>query len=188
MLTQLSRHRATSGENLVDLLGDCHERIRRFITLAHEAGSRQDVPVDQIAQACIDVGRYFTQALPLHVADREESIEPRLRGLSLAVDQAFDAVTQQHRRHEPELEALLRATSVLRHNPHDGMARDEVANTALALEAQFENHLRLEESFPPFVSSCRQGPEQRSSMSFEGGDTTVDHNRGRYRPPLEEQS
>lgn len=148
MLTQLSRHRATSGENLVDLLGDCHERIRRFITLAHEAGSRQDVPVDQIAQACIDVGRYFTQALPLHVADREESIEPRLRGLSLAVDQAFDAVTQQHRRHEPELEALLRATSVLRHNPHDGMARDEVANTALALEAQFENHLRLEESFP----------------------------------------
>lgn len=145
MLTQLARHRASGLQDLVDLLGECHERIRRFVALARQAGSRHDVPADQIAQACIDVERYFTQALPLHVADEEESIDPRLRGLSPAVDQALDAVAQQHRQHEPELKALLRATSVLRSNPNDGAARGDVASTALALETQFDEHLRLEE-------------------------------------------
>lgn len=62
------------------------------------------------------------------------------------MDEALDAVAQQHRQHEPELKALLRATSVLRNHPHDGTARGEVASTALALETQFEEHLRLEES------------------------------------------
>jgi hemerythrin-like domain-containing protein len=146
MLTQLSTHRATGAEGLVDLLGECHQRIRRFVALARQAGSRQDVPPDQIAQACIDVERYFTQALPLHVADEEESIEPRLRGLSPTVDEALDATTRQHQQHEPKLNALLRATSVLRNSPHDETARREVATTALALETQFEEHLRLEES------------------------------------------
>lgn len=78
MLTHLSKHRATGPEDLVDLLGECHERIRRFVAMARQAGSRQGVPADQIAQACIHVERYFTQALPLHVADEEQSIEPRL--------------------------------------------------------------------------------------------------------------
>ncbi|MCA9630150.1 MAG: hemerythrin domain-containing protein [Myxococcales bacterium] len=145
MLTQLARHRASGLQDLVDLLGECHERIRRFVALARQAGSRHDVPADQIAQACIDVERYFTQALPLHVADEEESIDPRLRGLSPAVDEALDAATQQHREHEPELKALLRATNVVRNNPNDPTARGELATAAEALEAQFEEHLRLEE-------------------------------------------
>lgn len=145
MLTQLSTHRAAGPQDLVDLLGECHQRIRRFVALARQAGSRQDVSPDQIAQACLDVERYFTQALPLHVADEEQSIEPRLRGLSLAVDKALDVASQQHRQHEPELKALLRATSVLRSNPKDGTARDEVATVTVKLETQFEEHLRLEE-------------------------------------------
>ncbi|MCP5066854.1 MAG: hemerythrin domain-containing protein [bacterium] len=153
MLTNLSPRRKAEPPGLVELLGECHERIRRFVALARQAGLRQDVPADQIAQACIDVERYFTQALPLHVADEEESIEPRLRGLSPAVDRALDAATQQHRQHEPELKALLRVTSVLRNNPNSRTAQYEVSTTALALESQFEEHLRLEEGviFPAIL-------------------------------------
>lgn len=146
MLTQLSSiDRAAEPQDLVDLLGECHQRIRRFVALARQAGSRQDVPADQIAQACIDVERYFTQALPLHVADEEESIDPRLRELSPAVNEALDAATRQHQEHEPELKALLRATTALRNNPNDATAQREVAIAAEAMEAQFEAHLRLEE-------------------------------------------
>lgn len=147
MLTQLSRRRTSRPPgDLVDLLSDCHQRIRHFVTLAHRAGARQGVPADQIVQACFDVERYFTQALPLHVADEEESIEPRLRGLSPTVDAALDATLRQHQQHEPHLEALLGAASVLRNAPHDAAARGKLAAVALALESQFEEHLRLEET------------------------------------------
>lgn len=146
MLTQLSTHRASGPHDLVDLLGECHQRIRRFVALARQAGSRQDVPSDQIAQACHDVERYFTQALPLHVADEEESIDPRLRGLSPTVDGILDVTARQHQQQKVGLNALVRATSMLRNRPHDAAARIELAVTALALETHFEEHLRLEES------------------------------------------
>lgn len=179
MLTQLSRHRATHAEDLVGLLGACHERIRRFVALARLAGSRRDASADQISQACIDVERYFTEALPLHVADEEQSVEPRLRGLSPTVDDALDAVARQHGQHEPALKALLRATLVLRNNPHDERARDDVASTAQALEAQFEEHLRLEESvvFPAI----------RAHLSHETQTAIIDElRRRRQRPPQPE--
>lgn len=145
MRTLLTKRRATDAQDLVDLLGECHERIRRFVALAREAAARRDVAADQISQACQDVERYFTQALPLHVADEEQSLEPRLRRLSPTLDAALDDVTRQHHEHEPALSRLLRATRVLRDHPHDGEARHELAVAALAIEALFEEHLRLEE-------------------------------------------
>src|SRR5690606_15926791 len=81
MLIELSTHRRDTPRDLVDLLGECHARIRRFVELAHEAAIRMDAPVEQVIQACADVERYFVEALPLHVADEEESIAPRLKGL-----------------------------------------------------------------------------------------------------------
>lgn len=146
MLTQLSIHRATAPRDLVDLLGECHQRIRHFVALARRVGSLQNVPPDETARACMEVERYFTRALPLHVADEEESIEPRLRGLSATVDEALDVMARQHRQHDPLLKALLRATSALRNSPQDKMAGRELAAAALALEIQFEEHLHLEES------------------------------------------
>ena len=146
MLIRLSTHRTLGPHDLVDLLGACHQRIRRFVTLAQHAGSRPDVSLDDIAQACADVDRYFTQALPLHVADEEESIEPRLRGLSPVVDEALDVTARQHEQHQPEVNALLRAIRVLRECPRDDTARREVAAIASVLQTQFEAHLLLEES------------------------------------------
>ncbi len=145
MLTQLSKRRASDPHDLVDLLSECHRRIRSFIALARQAGWRQDASADQIAQACVDVERYFTQALPLHVADEEESIEPRLRGLSPTVDEALDVTARQHRQHEPGLTALLRATKLFRSCPHDAAVRAELAVIAQALEEQFDEHLGIEE-------------------------------------------
>ncbi len=145
MLTKISKHRATGAEDLVDLLSECHRKIRRFIALARQAGSRQDVPAVQIVQACVDVERYFGKALPLHVADEEESIEPRLRGLSTLVDDALEAMAHQHQQHVTEVEALLRASASVRRQPHDDAVRSELEAIAVALENEFERHLALEE-------------------------------------------
>lgn len=146
MLITLSPKRRHGPADLVDLLGECHDRIRRFAALARQAATRRDAPSAEVVQACVDVERYFLEALPLHVADEEESIEPRLRGLSPPVDRALDAMEEEHRRHGPMLQALLRATARVRRAPDDDAARSELATAAEGLEREFGEHLALEES------------------------------------------
>ncbi len=146
MLINLSKRGASRPQDLVDLLGECHTRIRRFVVLAREAARRQDAPADQIVQACADVERYFTEALPLHVLDEEQSVAPRLRGLSPEVDRALASVEEQHRQHAPKLDALLRAASAFRMDPLQASARRALATAAAELEADFTEHLALEEA------------------------------------------
>lgn len=138
MLTQLSTRRVTGSQDLVNLLGECHQRIRRFVALARQAASRRDAPSDQIAQACAAVERYFVEALPLHVADEEESLEPRLRGLSQSVDQALATMAHQHQQHVSKIAALLMAIGKVRSQPHVEVARGELAAAAIALETELE--------------------------------------------------
>jgi iron-sulfur cluster repair protein YtfE (RIC family) len=97
-------------------------------------------------QACTDVERYFREALPLHVADEEQSLEPRLRGARPAVDHALDVMASEHAQHAAQVAALLQALAEVRSRPHAGVARSELAAAAGALKAEFERHLTLEET------------------------------------------
>jgi hypothetical protein len=62
--------RRETGEDAVDLLLACHARIRHFLALALRAGDD--------AEAIAAVRRYFTEALPLHIADEDELLAPRV--------------------------------------------------------------------------------------------------------------
>ena len=166
LLSTLSVHPQRESGELVDLLSECHARIRYFMALALEAGRRADVPVEPVTQACVAVERYFVEALPLHVADEEESIEPCLRGMTRAMDQALDAMSRQHQQHTPLLEALLRATAAVRNKPHDERARDALTNAAVALQSEMEEHLLFEESVV-FPATRQLSREIRASIVDE---------------------
>ncbi len=174
MLTQLSTRRESKPQDLVGLLGECHQRIRHFVELARQAALRGDASADQVAQACTDVERYFKEALPLHVADEEESIEPRLRGQSPPVDHALDTVAAQHEQHASKLATLLAALAAVRIRPADDVARSELAAAATALKTEFEAHLRLEETtiFPAI----------RELLPSETQTRIIDELRRRRRP------
>lgn len=146
MLIQLSTRPRARPDDLVDLLGECHERIRRFVTLARRAAELRHEPADQIARACADVERYFIEALPLHVADEEQSIAPRLRGRSTDVDEALAVMARQHRTHDSNLGILLCAAAEVRADPCNATAREKLADAARDLDVEFEEHLALEES------------------------------------------
>src|SRR5690348_4599251 len=96
MLVQLGGSRRTQGDGPVELLLECHERIRTFIALARAAGEKPDAPAAEIADACTRVERYFSKALPLHVLDEELSVLPRLRGSSPDVDRVLHDMESQH--------------------------------------------------------------------------------------------
>jgi iron-sulfur cluster repair protein YtfE (RIC family) len=132
--------------DLVELLLECHARIRRFIALARTVAARPDASPEDTREACERVQRYFTEALPLHVADEEESVLPRLRGQSPQVDDALALMAGQHAAHAEPLQSMLQAAAALGLDRDDAQARGALLATAARLEAEFEEHLALEEA------------------------------------------
>jgi iron-sulfur cluster repair protein YtfE (RIC family) len=135
-----------AGDDLVDNLLECHGRIRSFVAVAVAAAERRDVAASAVVDGCLRVERYFTEALPLHVLDEEESILPRLRGRSREVDEALATMHAQHAAHEPLLRALLDASAELRRGPQDAHRRAALGVAAQAIGAEFAAHLGLEEA------------------------------------------
>jgi hemerythrin-like domain-containing protein len=129
----------------VDLLRDCHSRIRAFGALAVELSARRDLSSDEVTDACARVERYFVHALPLHVRDEEDSIRPRLCGRSTKIDSAFARLGEQHDLHGVLIERLCRAIAALRVAPGDEEARQALGSIAEPLQTLLEAHLRAEE-------------------------------------------
>lgn len=127
---------------LADALSECHDRIRGFLDLAHRAATTPGLTSDDIRTAASQIHRYFTVAFPLHVADEEESIVPRLRGRDEVLDTALARMQDDHTEHADLVEILVARCDQLMRAPRQSAALGEVADTlTLALEA----HLGLEE-------------------------------------------
>lgn len=134
-------------ETLIELLTDCHGKIRRHLALADEAASRADLPADRIVEACRRVEGYFREALPRHVADEEESLLPRLRGAAgPELDAALASMHRQHGTHEAQVEALLQALPAVCADPAEPTARRRLAAAVGELREAFDPHLVLEEA------------------------------------------
>jgi hemerythrin-like domain-containing protein len=135
VLTVLGRSSAPA--DAVDLLLECHDRIRNFLALARRIAERGAGDPAGVPEAAERVRRYVTQALPLHARDEEESILPRLRGRDPALDAALATMTREHLEHEPPLAALVEACEALAEDP----ARlPDLAPAVLRATAELEHH------------------------------------------------
>lgn len=146
MLTRLGR--SDQGESLLDLLRACHERIRRFAAIAVTL-SRPDSatrPAAELRDGADAVRRYFAVALPLHAADEEHSLVPRLRGRAAALDAALATMTAEHLEHQPDLGRVVELCAALAAAPerHAELA-PALAEPAARLADAFARHLQLEE-------------------------------------------
>ncbi len=146
MLTRLGG-RAAVAVDPVDLLQDCHGRIREFVAMARRIGEARDADPEAVREAARRVRRYFTEALPLHARDEEESVLPRLRGIDAALDRELAAMAREHREHEEPLGRLVAACRSLEDEPSRLEAlRQAVTAPAAELEAHFAVHLAREET------------------------------------------
>jgi hypothetical protein len=79
----------TSSRNAVDLLTDCHQKIRHFTQVVQKLAHAEGSPLPEISAAAEGAYRYFTVSLPLHEADEEEiracwrTVDRRLRRPSM---------------------------------------------------------------------------------------------------------
>jgi iron-sulfur cluster repair protein YtfE (RIC family) len=146
MLTRLGKGPRSDDRSLLGRLLDCHERIREMIALAVRLGSDPRPAEQDVVDAADRVVRYFQRALPNHVLDEEESILPRLAALDADVATALGRMRDEHREHEPHLEALLAACMELGDAPGRwGELRGEVRHHAERLRDAFAAHLEQEE-------------------------------------------
>jgi iron-sulfur cluster repair protein YtfE (RIC family) len=159
--------------DVFQLLLECHERIRSFSALALKLARLREVSAEERADAAIRVLRYFTLALPKHVADEDLSLAPRLReaGLSSEALRALDEMMRQHQGIEALLATLVPVWGLLRVDPwrHDELAPQLAASEPLA--ALLEEHLRLEER--------ALFPEARAVLSARAMEAIVAELRGR---------
>ena len=144
MLTSLGKPAAPS--DAVDLLLECHQRIRSFLGLARRLGEARAEPAAAVADAAAGVRRYFTMALPLHALDEEETIAPRLRGRDPAAEAELATMTREHREHQGPLSVLVEACAQLTRDPgRHGELAAVVRGAADELTRHFAAHLAREE-------------------------------------------
>ena len=144
MLFQLGTRPAST--DLVDLLRACHERIRRFTQLAARLAAAHEPPAAEVADLAGQIRRYFTISFPLHVADEDEHLAPRLAGQSAEVDAALARMHAEHGAHAAPVARLVALCDDLVREPSHLAARAaELAAVAAELDAAFAPHLALEE-------------------------------------------
>ncbi|MEZ4400863.1 MAG: hemerythrin domain-containing protein [Kofleriaceae bacterium] len=135
---------APVDDSLVAALAGCHERIRRFTALAARLAEATSAPLAERREAAAAVVRYFTVALPLHAADEDDSVGPRLRGASAAVDAALVLLAREHTEHAAVIAPVVAACQAIVATP--ACAPAHLAEAAAALAAAFASHLALEEA------------------------------------------
>jgi iron-sulfur cluster repair protein YtfE (RIC family) len=137
------------------MLLECHERIRAFIGLAGRLANTDEASEDDRCEAATRVRRYFAEALPLHVADEEETILPRLSGRDMKLDAALQQMHREHAEHQQELHRLLETCTALQASPAKfGELREKLRSSTSSLECQFNAHLALEEEI--IIPAIRQ--------------------------------
>ena len=130
-----------------ELLLECHGRIRAFLAMGARLASRPDAPPSERVEAVRALLRYFRVALPLHEADEEESLAPRLHAAdpSGAIEEAIATITTEHARIGAillDVDPMWQAIATDPGAPH----APRLAETTRALDAAFTAHLAFEEA------------------------------------------
>ena len=149
MLNQITSPRPANqaAEDALDLLMGCHERIRHFTATANKLAHAPSASAFEVRQAAAGVYRYYSVSLPLHEADEEDTLRPRLDKVADAsVSHALAAMHDQHLAIDELIERLLPLLQLVERNPAALQETGgEMCAITKALDEVFGAHLQLEE-------------------------------------------
>lgn len=134
-------------DELVDLLAACHRRIRQHVVLARRLVVQGPTrPDHEVRDTAAQIRRYFTLALPLHVADEDQTIAPRLRDFDSTVTAALKTVAADHGNHQSLVDSLVDLCGEIELAP-DQLAtiNGRLSRLVELLATEFATHLELEE-------------------------------------------
>jgi hemerythrin-like domain-containing protein len=166
--------RESDFSNPIGLLGDCHRRIERFLSvLIQVAKQAHGEPLTEEQRSALDAAlRYFREAAPKHTADEERSLFPRLRRLNRpdvkAVLARMDSLEQDHQQAQSSHSEIDRLGQLWLANGKllvDEMAR--FAALLAELSELYRNHITTEdqELFP--VAANALDAAERQAIGHE---------------------
>ena len=176
MLVQIGQRQRSN--DVVDLLDECHGRIRRFLELATRLATSRDADAATVSDTAAQIRRYFAEAFPLHLADEDELVLPQLFGRSEAVDDALARMHAEHGEHAALVAEMVALCGALQADPRPRGLRRAARRLAPALREVLEPHLALEESaiFPALRAlpdaqraSIKQGMQERRAVALANG-------------------
>jgi hemerythrin-like domain-containing protein len=158
----------------IGMLGDCHRRIERFLSVLVTVADREKGgPLTEDHRAALETSlRYFREAAPKHTADEEESLFPRLRQIDPAKTQAIlariDSLEQDHEcagKVHDEVDHLGQQWLTI-----GRLSPDEISRLSSVLDQLvklYRNHIAIEETEVfPFAASMLP-PSARESVGTE---------------------
>jgi iron-sulfur cluster repair protein YtfE (RIC family) len=154
----------------LEMLQGCHARIRHFMQLSRTLAEASAVPPSEITEAAAALVRYFRQALPLHEADENLTIFPRLHDaspLGSPLRDAAKAMVEQHQAIDELVEQLLSLCATIQRQPQLlPFCASRLQEVTAALDQIFDAHLHMEETviFPALQSL---GPGQLDEIACE---------------------
>ena len=140
----------SASATALEMLLGCHARTRHFIQLSQTLVHAESAPYQEIAQASASVLRHFGTALPLHEADENESLFPRLRAAQPTgglVREAAETMVEQHKAIQELVTELLPLCASLGRQPGRlPFLSQRLGHVTQALNQIFAAHLCLEET------------------------------------------
>jgi hemerythrin-like domain-containing protein len=144
MLVQIGQR--TAHEDLVDLLAECHTRIRRFLELARTLAANRTAPESEAHDVAAQIRRYFSSAFPHHLRDEDQLIAPRLAGSSTKIDEVMRQLHEDHVQHAESIAYLVGICADIERDPRQLAQRaGELRHAAAVVTEHLEPHLELEE-------------------------------------------
>ncbi len=135
-----------STEDVLEVLLDCHQRLRQVTALAAGLASRPEAPADAVAAVAARALRYFTVALPLHEEDEERSLFPRLLEQAPELATTLAALRADHQRQMEQVEVLVALCQQVQSWPErTAHLMGALAAAAQALQQSWQGHLDTEE-------------------------------------------
>jgi hypothetical protein len=143
----LSIGRHDESEEPGALILACHERIRGFVAAAGRLAATTPAAAADVATTAAAIARYFRVALPLHEADEDVTIAPRLAGAGPAVIATLATVAREHAELAAPIAALIGIVDQLAAAPADRVRVGPALTLAVSTLAEiFARHLAREEA------------------------------------------
>jgi iron-sulfur cluster repair protein YtfE (RIC family) len=162
MLVQIRK--SSGGGDVVDLLLACHERIRTFLKMASDLAAVRPSDADEVRSVAAQIHRYFSEALPMHIADEQDYILPQIASWSPEIDRALAQMTDDHTAHAHAVDRLSGLCAIIVSDPRQlTTVAPELARAARELTAEMDKHLELEERVI-FPALRRLSTEQRDEI------------------------
>lgn len=133
------------NEDAASMLLGCHQRIRHFTEVALRLAEDPQASAIERSNAAKSVFRYYTEALPLHEADENDSLHPRLKQVlpEGVLAEANKSMVQQHTEIDALVASLIPLWDELQKNP--ASQDPNLLSQTERLQQLWTSHLQLEE-------------------------------------------